>query len=479
MPGNARSPLSRIVVTGSGPVALGAAIALRRALPQADIVLVPAPLDPAALADRASTTLPSSNAFHRRIGLDEAGLVIRAGASHRLAVEFKGWRGTGGDGLFAYGAATPDGLGDTAGPAVSGALALAGRFAHPADEASSPLSDLDYALRFNPGAYCRHLTLLAGRLGVRSRDAELRAAVAGPDGKIAHLNLANGEDITGELFVDCTGPAARIASALPDCGRDSWAQHLPCDRLLIAPAREPEFTPRDRLAATPLGWRATVHGRDGSSDCCAYNNETSGSAEQVAAAAGAGTGSVLTVTPGRLTRIWQGNVISFGDAAAQFEPLHWANLALAHAQILLFLELLPGRETHPLEQAEFNRRAGLMADRLRDFLALHYCGLRRAEGPFWERAAQLVRSDALHLTLDEYRRRGRMPFFEEDPLPRDAWVAALAAVGIAPAMPARWLAVPAEQRGALAEAHRQRAAAAVRLAQPYPQWLGTYLEKAR
>jgi tryptophan halogenase len=476
MPDNARQPLRRVVIAGDGPVGLCAAIALRRALPRTAVVLVPAALDDAALADCAGTTLPSSAAFHHRHGIDEAGLVQRAGASHRLAVQFTGWCGPETDSLLAYGAATPDGLGSAAGPAVAGALALLGRFSHPADDQASPLSDLDYALRFSAAAYRRHLATLASHLGVNTCEAGLAAAVPGADGTIAHLKMADGDELTADLYVDCTGPRARLASALPGHRRESWAGQLPCDRLLIAaPPQSPRLTPLDRLAATPLGWRSAVHGRDGTAVSFACNAAI-GSAEAIAAAAGFEPRTAIAINPGRLSRIWHGNVVSFGDAAAQFEPLQWTNLALAHAQILLFLELLPGRIINPLEQAEFNRRAGLMADRLRDFIALHYRAPHAATGPFWKSAARLNQSDELRLTVAEYTRRGRVPFIEEDPLPRDTWISALGAVGIEPGMPARWLATPAAERSRLAEAHRQRVAAAVSHAPAYPKWLSTYLE---
>lgn len=473
MPGSARSPLRRVVVAGDGPVGLAAAIAIRRALPRSEVILAPTPRDPAALADQAATTTPGSNAFHRRLGIEEEGLVVRAGASHRLATAFAGW--TGGDGLaiHAYGAAAPDGVDGTAVPA---ALAREERFAHPSDDPASPLSDIDYGLRFSTPAYRRHLAALAARVGVLVRDAELAAAVPDQAGGIAQVRLADGESIAADLFVDCSGPRAAIASALPCQQTESWAQILPGDRLLLpAQPLPPALTPLDQVTATAFGWRTAVHGRDGR-HIGFVASSSAGSAEEQAIAAGFEPRAVVAVEQGRRAQIWQGNVVCFGDAAAQFEPLHWLNLGLAHAQIELFLELLPGREPEPLERAEFNRRAGGMIDRVRDFIALHYCAPRAPKGAFWSLAAGLDRPDSLQLTLAEFVRRGRLPFFEDDLLPRDAWKFAMATIGVAPGPAARLLAVPPATIEALAANQRARVASAVQQTPPYPQWLNSYLK---
>lgn len=473
MPASARSPLRRVAVAGHGPVGLAAAIALRRALPRSEVILVPVADDPAALADHAASTIPHSNAFHHRLGIEEEGLVVRAGASHRLATAFAGWTGGASLSIHPYGAAPPDGV--RAG-AVSAELAIGGRFAHPADDHTAALSDIDYALRFSPVAYRRHLAALAARLGVSSRDARLAVALPDGAGGIAQLKLADGEMIAADLFVDCSGPGAHVARALPQQRVESWSGILPCDSLLIpALPLPPELTPLDQVAASTMGWHCTVHGRDGTHVVFAAST-AAGSPEQLANAAGFESQTMITIEPGRRRDIWQGNVVCFGDAAARFEPLHWLNLGLAHAQIELFLELLPGCEPEPLERREFNRRAGGMIDRVRDFIALHYCTPREAEGPFWNVAAALERPESLQLTLAEFLRRGRLPFFEDELLPRDAWKFAMATIGLSPGPAARLAAVPAATIQNLTAAHRARCAAAVQQAPPYREWLAAYLK---
>src|SRR5690606_37166517 len=159
----------RIVVAGAGQVGALAAIALRRALPRCEILVVGTPPDPAAFADRAPTALPFTNRLHDRLGITEERLVREAGGSHRLVVRYLGWGGEGHAGVAPYGAAVdpklktrfardwgggPRNASTGAPPGSLGeVLAAAGRFQPPAVGPDSPLAALDYALRWNPGAY--------------------------------------------------------------------------------------------------------------------------------------------------------------------------------------------------------------------------------------------------------------------------------------------------------------------------------------
>lgn len=476
MQGSPREPLRQIAVAGDGITALAAAIALRRALPQCTVTLIPTPPEPAALADHSASLTPHSNAFHKQIGISEMTLAARVGASPRLGAELIGWAGEHSRAIHSFGSASPDGL-DIA--SVPAALAEAGRFAHPSDDPTSPLADIDYALRVSPAAYRRHLSALAAHLGVARLTSRFAAALPDGEGGIARIKVSDGQDIEADLFIDCSGPAALLASALPPSARADWSHILPCDRLLVPAAPlPPRLTPLDRITATPLGWCSQVHGRDGTHVLFAANSSV-GTPEEWAGMAGFNPEALIAIAPGRRALVWQANVVSIGDAAAQFEPLHGLAPGLALAQIGLLLELLPGRDLHPLERAEFNRRAGAMADRVRDFIALHYCGSKRPDGAFWSYAAQLDRPESLQLTFDEFARRGRLPFFEEEIMPRDAWIMAMAAIGNTQGQTPVSLARSPTASAQLNAIHKARSQAALEAARPYPEWLAAYLEDAR
>ena len=233
--------------------------------------------------------------------------------------------------------------------------------------------------------------------------------------------------------------------------------------MLLGRPAEPVLSLEDRIDLVTEGWMSHVGGRDGRHSLLAL---VEGVSEQ--AAVGALPAEPLGFVPldqGRAQQPWLGNVVALGDAAAHFEPLGWLNLDLAHRQLALLLELLPGRTPDPRERAEFNRRAGLMADRVRDVLGAHY------DAPAAFHFGVLDRSDELELVLDQYTRRGRMPFLEESPLLVQEHSALLHALGHQAGEGALAAAADPREAEAAGAAFAAIAQAALRVTPPYGAWL--------
>ena len=496
----ARAAPTCIGVVGDGQVGLTAAIVLRRSYPRSDVVLIAAPSDPAALADLAITSWPATLGFHDSFGFDEAGLIRRAGASHRLATRYVDWCGEGRDWLFAYGAmldpAMRDNFGndwlgnatalcndsslESAGPqTVAQAMASSGRFALPIENPESPLSDIDYALRWNGPAYRSRLASLARHMGVRLLTAGLRQFAFADDGSLAAVTLDDGSTVAADWWLDCSGPAARVRSAASEPRFESWADMLPVDRLLIDDgAVPPNPGLEDRLLACDNGWAWQIFGRDATYAGFGFASGLTSDADAAASLRKAcNTSAVRKVVlhPGRLHAAWAGNVIAIGDAAASFEPLHELNLHLAHRQLALLLELLPARDINPRERDEYNRRAALLADGARDWIAAHYCSPVPRAGSFWQYAGTQRRSAALTRALQQYGTRGRVPHFEDTAVAPDGWAAVLAGIGVGPGRSALQAATDPAQVVAQRAALARRCDAALALARPYGEWLAAWL----
>ncbi|MEJ8630143.1 tryptophan 7-halogenase [Sphingomonas sp. I4] len=108
-------------------------------------------------------------------------------------------------------------------------------------------------------------------------------------------------------------------------------------------------------------------------------------------------------------------------------PLGLTGFTLALAGLSLALDLLPVGGDTALLVAEYNRRIGQRADRMRDFLAAHQIAL-------------VYRADAaiptsLATTLAQFMRRGTLPPVDEDLVERDAWIAVLIGQGLRPQRP--------------------------------------------
>jgi tryptophan halogenase len=477
---SARELPRRVVVAGAGQLGALAAIALRRALPQSEVLVVGTPPDPAAFADRAPTALPFTNRLHDRLGVAEDRLVREAGASHRLVVRYCNWGGEGHQGIAPYGAAVdprlrtrfarewaggPRNASTVAPPGSLGeVLAAEGRFQPPAVEPGSPLAELDYALRWNPAAYRDLLVREARRLGVQYIEGAVTAIGLRAGGGIDAIGVGGAsEGFDADLYLDCTGPQAALLSQLPEARWRTWQPYLPIRGVQYGRPGGPVLNLEDRITLNPAGWLSQLAGRDGLQTALAMVEGTPEAAAR--AVLGTDFAELVALDPGRTEQAWIGNVVALGDAAATFEPLAWLNLDLAHRQLALLLELLPGREPDPRERAEFNRRAGLMADRVRDLLGAHYAA------PDVTPATPLERSPELALALDQYHRRGRLPFFEEMPLAVQECSALLEALGHRAGEGALSLAADPREGEAARRAFAAKANAALNAVPPYATWL--------
>lgn len=424
-----------ICIAGAGPVGLGAALAIARALPMVRVRVIDCGADPAALADRHCAALPVSRAFHAATGLSERDMIAAGAATPCLGTRFSGWSAGGEDwtlsfgehGLAAAGVAfhhlwVRERLAGGGLPfdrhALGAVLGNAGRFVHPRPGSGTPLARFDYRLRLDPQRYAALLEWRLGALPVERMAAPIAAVERRADGGVAALLLDGGERVEADLFIDCSGPAAAIASHL-GVVRESWREWLPVDRIALSEAPDHAPAPLDILVAGAGGWtRATPHG-DGAQIFDAW----------ASALPQAKTRDGVAILPGRLCQPWTANVLALGDAAIVPDPALGLELTLAHMGILRALDLMPGRDCHPVEIAEYNRRTGDEALRVRDL------GIALVQvGPFAALASPSL-PDSIALTLDQFAARGRLPFFEEELFDADGWLALLIGTGQLPRSP--------------------------------------------
>ncbi len=479
----ARDPLSKIVVVGAGQVGAIAAIALKRALPASDVTVLGVPIEDSAFADNASTALPFTNKLHDRLGISEPQMIAQAGASHRLIMRYFGWAEPGSHGAMSYGVpsdpASQSGFAQAWGggsrsassaPAmrpVAEALADANRFATPPQDRESPLSEVDYALRWNVPAYRQMLISIAQKLGVSYVEGSVGPIELDSFGNVASLSVNGGGSIAADLFVDCSGPNAALLSQMQGYTVSDWRDDLPGHRLHCASPGQPMLALEDRISLLAEGWLSEHAGRDGLQIalCCPERI----SEEAIVGALGGTPIGSINLGRSHCREPWIGNVVALGDAAARFEPLAGLPLDLAHRQLALLLEMLPGKAIEPLEREEFNRRAALMMQGARDAVSLHYCAPQARNQFNVEIPLQVERA------VDQFTRRGRLPFQEEAPFQSFETMSLMAALGIVPGIAPQFSAMSDQETSALQRSSANKAAQAVQFAPPYQQWMGQML----
>src|SRR6186713_2565888 len=168
-------------------------------------------------------TLPHIRFFNRRIGIDERELMAHTQATFKLGIEFRDWARLGDSYIHPFGA-----YGTRAGgvsfhnfwlrqrrasnttPVEEYSLPIVAarrnKFALPSEDQSSVNSTFGYAFQFDASLYAQYLRGFSEKRGVVRTDAKVvDVKLRGTDGFIESVTLDNGEVVTGDLFIDCSG----------------------------------------------------------------------------------------------------------------------------------------------------------------------------------------------------------------------------------------------------------------------------------
>jgi tryptophan halogenase len=429
--------IQRVVVAGGGITAWSAAAALRRHIPSLQVTVISIPVPADALADRMMSTLPSIAGFHADVGLTEADTIIGARSSLRVGTLFEGWARDLPSYVHAYGSyGEPiDGIAfhqlwlragksETVAPyelySKAAQLGRKGRIGRP-----SKVDPVGYGLHLSLERHHALMRDYALHLGAFERRCQGFEVTFSEDGFIDALRLDDGQNVSADLFVDCTGPASLIRGTL-DQDFEEWGRWLPCDRLAFAEHwTDGEPVLLDRVVASATGWTWTASSHSRSSTGIAYASAFGTSNDPP------GDAVTIDMRQGRWANAWVRNCVAIGDAAVVVEPLEWTNLHLAHSQIDRLIEMMPGADCAPIELIEYNRQCGDEAARVRDFICMHYATATRDE-PFWKEARSMEPPPSLAHTLALFSERGRLPHYEEETFSRDNWLAVLLGQGFRP-----------------------------------------------
>ncbi|KQM57200.1 MULTISPECIES: tryptophan 7-halogenase [unclassified Sphingomonas] len=407
--------IERILVCGDGLAARMTLAALARQLPPS-VAILWARAGGQGESDLfyGNVTGPSGYAFNLAAGLDERRLTLDSTTAFSWGTRYAGW-GAGRSWMQSFALPFPVidgvqfhqylGLAGAGGidPFVPGLQAARrGVFVHPpraaANGASHPLSRAEYGYQFDPADYAR-LFDLPTRV---EQVAGMVASVDAADGAITGVTMDDGRVVTADLYVDVSGPAARLLSAVahdaPSGRRIALAvQDVPAD----------DQAPLRTLRATPQGWESDtpLKGR---------------TRRTIVGAPGYVAGGEATL--GRRARAWVGNCVGVGQAAGVVEPLTPAPMLLLERDIDRLLTLIPVSADARVEAAEYNRRFAEDHDHAALFQQALFAVDGLPDGPYWDaaRAAQVPEKLVRKLTM--FERRGVLVAYDLEPFHPEDWL---------------------------------------------------------
>ncbi|MBN9145336.1 MULTISPECIES: tryptophan halogenase family protein [unclassified Novosphingobium] len=449
-------PQQRIVIVGGGTAGWMTAAALGHFLDDGFTVeLVES--DAIGTIGVGEATIPHINVFNKALGIDEKAFMRATQATYKLGIAFDGWLHPEHSYIHAFGDVGRDvglcafqhfwsrakRLGfakETGAYTLNTIAARAGRMHDGAPLTAQTVPAMPHAFHFDAGLYAAFLRDHAEARGVKRTEgmiADVRRH--GLTGDVTVLRLADGREIAGDLFIDCSGQRGLLIGDALGGTYEDWRRWLPCDRAMaVQSPRLADLVPYTRAIAHPVGWqwRIPLQHRTGNGRvyCSDFITDDAVHDELVSSLEGGAITAPRPIrfTTGRRREAWKANVIAIGLSSGFLEPLESTSIHLIQTGIARLLKFLPGGPVAQVTRDAFNAQFAFEMQRIRDFIILHYWANRREE-PFWQACRAVDLPDSLRAKIDLFAASGQIFREGEELFSEVGWFQVMAAQGIIPA----------------------------------------------
>jgi tryptophan halogenase len=431
------SRIRNIVIVGGGTAGWMAAAAFAKVL-GADYSIRLVESEEIGTVGVGEGTVPHLKLFNNLLGIDDVEFVKNTQGTFKLGVQFNDWGRLGDSYVHGFGTIGHDvGLlpfhqywikaqqmgraADIGAYSLNTVAAPRGRFMPSATDAppGSPLANVAYAYHFDAGRYARYLRGYAEQRGVCRTEGKVAQTVLHPDsGFVEAIVLESGEQIDGELFIDCSGFRGLLIEQALHTGYLDFSHWLPCDRALaVACEKVGPPTPYTRASARPAGWQWRIPLQHRTGNGYVYSSAHVSDDEATATLLGhldgkpIGEPRLLRFTTGVRRQAWNRNVVALGLAGGFMEPLESTSIYMIQSGIARLLNLFPQRDFSPVLIERYNAQSRFEYEHIRDFLILHYHATERDDTPFWNQCRTMSIPPQLIDNIRLFRDSGR--FFRD------------------------------------------------------------------
>jgi tryptophan 6-halogenase len=413
--------LRRIIIVGGGTAGWMTALLFARSLigKGVEITLLESPSVPTVGVGEGST--PWMRGFFDLLGIEEAEWMHDCHATYKCGIAFEGWSTKPGfERYFHPFASMLDNLTMTqfvhnVEARINGAdvhahpdrffiaaRLAAGRRAPKARE-SFPF-DVWHAYHFDATLLGQFLHRKAVERGVRYKSCHVTHAAVDANGAIASVSTREGETLTADLYVDCTGFAGLLIDKALKVPFVSFADNLFNDAAVAMPSPLAGSIPSETVStAMKCGWtwKIPLSNRFGNGYVYSTRFCTPDAAEsELRRHLGLLDADVavrhLRMRVGRVARPWYKNCLAVGLSQGFVEPLEATALMFIQLTATVFLEFLQQGDLSEEAQERFNARMNVHFEGIRDYIVTHYKTNSRTDTEYWRaNAANTKLSDNL------------------------------------------------------------------------------------
>ncbi|MFT7558276.1 MAG: tryptophan halogenase [Flavobacteriales bacterium] len=438
----------RIVILGGGTSGWMTAAALSKKLSGNDYEITLVESDQIATVGVGEATIPHIRAFNQMLGIDENEFMQAVGATYKLAIKFEDWGTEGSEYFHPFGLGGHDINGvefqhyflrlqsqgidlDFGDYSTAVVAAKNHRFAYPSEDNESPLAEYGYAFHIDASLYGQYLRKYAEANGVQRVEGRVSQVVCSEEtGDIEKLTLESGQELTGALYIDCSGFRSLLLAEALDTGFDDWSDWLVCDRAIAAPTSAMDAPPpytRSKAVKNGWLWQIPLQHRTGNGYVYSSRFEADASAENLLRGelglTELNSATRVKFTAGKRKYAWSKNCVGIGLASGFLEPLESTSIYLVQIGINHLLDCLPRGENYEIERDKYNREMNLEYERIRDFIILHYHLNKRKDSPLWEYCAQMAIPQSLEEKINLFRESAQVWTYRSGLFMSPSWLA--------------------------------------------------------
>jgi 2-polyprenyl-6-methoxyphenol hydroxylase-like FAD-dependent oxidoreductase len=400
--------MKKIVILGGGTAGWMAANLLQHYLAQQGftICLIESPDIPTVGVGEGST--PQLRQFFNTLGIAEQEWMSVCNATYKNGISFVNWSDKPGfEEYFHPFPSAPDR--QTAAEFLQNCMARRRGYkvdAHPnryflsatlAQQSLSPKPigqatvAINYAYHFDSVLLGKYLSKIAIKSGVNYIQARCDKAHNHANGEIKSIELNNGEQIEGDLFIDCSGFRSVLLQQHLAVKFNSYQDVLFNDSAIAMPSdRQKVIQSQTLSSALSHGWTWQIPLTNRTGNGYVYSSEFI-SADQAEQELRTQLGLLDDVTAakrlsmkiGRVEQHWAKNCLAVGLSQGFIEPLEATALHLVQETIESFVSAFTAGKFTQQHQQQFNQRLNARFDGIRDYIVCHYKVNSRHDTDYW------------------------------------------------------------------------------------------------
>lgn len=356
-------------------------------------------------------TWPTMRSSLERMGVSETALFRECDAAFKQGGKFAGWTTGAGDDAYYHPLMIPQGfsqvnlaphwLREGQDRSFCDFVTPQGRLC---DEGLAPKTithgeyrgSANYAYHLDAGRFApflaRHCT---EKLGVRHVLADVVSVNQSESGDIRSVLTRQAGEVSGDLFIDCSGFAALLIGKTLGVGFKDWGDVLFCDTALAVqvPFERPDAPMASQTIATAQEagwiWDICLPTRRGVGYVYSSRHTSEEAAREtllryIGRRHQALPVRKIPIRSGHRETFWRNNCLAMGLAQGFLEPLESSAIVLVEISAKLLAEQMPAcREVMDIVARRFNEVTMYRWGRIIDFLKLHYVLTQRTDTAFW------------------------------------------------------------------------------------------------